>query len=131
MAPPSRVGHGRPSQRGIGEVVNRPAMEVTIHRPEEPDVNSTSPVLWELGAGNRPWLPDDLGGVCSRLHQCISPSFHSPSYLSPFLDVQVPWPCFLLSFHCPTCLLPSAYVYVPWPCFLSSFHSPAYLSPLA
>jgi len=27
-------------------------------RLEEPDVRPTSPVLWELGAGNRPWLPD-------------------------------------------------------------------------
>jgi hypothetical protein len=27
-------------------------------RPEEPDVRSTSPVLWELGEGNLPWLPD-------------------------------------------------------------------------
>jgi len=38
--------------------VNRPATEVETRRPEEPDVNSTSPVLWELGAENRPWLPD-------------------------------------------------------------------------
>ena len=26
-------------------------------RPEEPDVRSTSPVPWELGEGNLPWLP--------------------------------------------------------------------------
>jgi hypothetical protein len=27
-------------------------------RPEEPDVRTTSPVPWELGVGNCPWLPD-------------------------------------------------------------------------
>ena len=36
----------------------RPALGVITQRPEEPYVNSTSTVLWELGAGNRPWLPD-------------------------------------------------------------------------
>ena len=38
---------------------------VTTRRPEEPCANSASTVLWELGAGNRPWLPDSeaAGGV--------------------------------------------------------------------
>jgi hypothetical protein len=30
-------------------------------RPEEPDVRPTSPVLWEPGEGNFPWLPDGVG----------------------------------------------------------------------
>lgn len=34
-------------------------MGFITHRPEEPYVNGTSTVLWELGASNRPWLPDD------------------------------------------------------------------------
>jgi len=38
--------------------VTRPAVGVITHCPEEPYVNDTSTVLWELGAGNRPWLPE-------------------------------------------------------------------------
>ena len=36
------------------EVVNRPAAGVTTRRPEEPYVNSTSTVLWELGRVTAP-----------------------------------------------------------------------------
>ena len=42
---------------------------------EEPDVRSTSPVLWELGAGNRPWLPDARGII--RIAYSLSASYGS------------------------------------------------------
>jgi len=38
--------------------VTRPAAGLITRRPEEPYVKSTSTVLWELGAGDGPWLPD-------------------------------------------------------------------------
>lgn len=45
----TRPAHRRPgaaqAAAGIGEVVNRPAAGVATRRPEEPDVNSTCPVL--------------------------------------------------------------------------------------
>ena len=44
-------------------------------RPEEPYVNGTSTVLWELGAGNRPWLPDATSTDCAR----IRPSIQHPA----------------------------------------------------
>ena len=49
-------------------------------RPEEPDVRSTSPVPWELGEGNLPWLPypglgGAIGGACRTL-DCL------PEFLS-------------------------------------------------
>ena len=43
-------------------------MGFITHRPEEPYVNGTSTVLWELGASNRPWLPDSgIPNFCGRL----------------------------------------------------------------
>jgi hypothetical protein len=38
--------------------MNRPAAGVITRRPEEPCATIASTVLWELGTGNRPWLPD-------------------------------------------------------------------------
>ena len=40
------------------EVENRPADGLKTVSPEEPYTNSVRTVLWELGASNRPWLPD-------------------------------------------------------------------------
>ncbi len=48
------------------EVENRPADGLKTVSPEEPYTNSVRTVLWELGASNRPWLPDARRPVRSR-----------------------------------------------------------------
>ncbi len=45
------------------EVENRPADGLKTVSPEEPYTNSVRTVLWELGASNRPWLPDTAKGI--------------------------------------------------------------------
>ena len=45
--------------------MNRPAVGFITRRPEEPDVTSTSPVLWEPGV--KPRLPDPLEGKAGVL----------------------------------------------------------------
>ena len=49
--------------------MTRPAAGVITRRPEEPYVNSTSTVLWELGGGNSPRLPDE---VAARVVNAVS-----------------------------------------------------------
>ena len=49
------IGIAAGGNTGVGI---RERCQLGPRRPEEPDVRPTSPVLWELGAGNRPWLPD-------------------------------------------------------------------------
>jgi hypothetical protein len=49
-----RPGRATTIASGIGEVVTRPVVRVITHHPEEPYVNSTSTVLWELGAVRPP-----------------------------------------------------------------------------
>ena len=40
------------------------------HCPEEPYANSARTVLWELGAGNCPWLPYASENLPSKLRTC-------------------------------------------------------------
>jgi hypothetical protein len=49
-------------ERGWIEVANRPAAGFATRRPEEPCATSASTVPWELGADNRPWLPNSSDG---------------------------------------------------------------------
>ena len=80
------VGTGAPpAQMGLTPTAD--AVWGMRDRLEEPDVRPTSPVLWELGAGNRPWLPDPLS-LSRRSH------LHLPNraslVLGPFAETKGP-----------------------------------------
>ena len=54
------------------------------------------------------------------------PSLNSPTNLSRFGYIKVPFPLGLSSLNSPTYFSPSGQVRDPWPFFLSSFQSPTY-----